>query len=300
MKDKKEAIIRPNVPLANNVDFETYDLTPLDTFGKNILIKFSSRKPFFNKKRKTPDQVIEYKPRNHRAGLGCDINNDSINFHVRNQHTNHNQIDNYYGTKIKITGGRHEGLKGHIVEEIKGEDINIYFKHNKYLNIQLKNSKEIIKIKSKYILIRCKHHEPKNHINYSSKQQTIPLINKELNEIIPSKDRLKWIQQGLLVRIINKESQYYNSKVRVEDIIDDYSFSIITNDNVIHNDFKETDCETVIPQINNDVIILSADIKGQLGKLIERNKKTNNVYVQVYDDLSIIQLTQDDICSFKK
>lgn len=303
--DNGTTMIKSNITLAENVDFDTYDLTPLDSFGKNILMKFSLKESssLVGNKRKAPEKVIEYKPRNHRSGLGYDVtkeNNDDVNSNNNhNKSIQNNQMDNYYGRKIKIIGGRHEGLKGIIVEEIKCEDINRYFKHNKYTRIQLNNSRETTKIKSKYIKLRSKHNEQNEHQNTEQEGNKREKYDSNKYSHL-KKEKLKWIQQGLIVRIIKKESQYYNTKVKVEDVIDDYTFSIITNNNVIYNDFQETDCETVIPQVNSDVVILSSEIKGQLGKLIERNKRENKVFVQVYDDLSIIELTQDDICLFKK
>ena len=81
--------------------------------------------------------------------------------------------------------------------------------------------------------------------------------------------------------------------------MDEYSFSLLTNDNTLHMEFTEDDCETVIPKINEDIIILTGEYKGKLAKLLERDKKNNIVNVQLFEDISqIIQLSQDDICMF--
>ena len=45
-----------------------------------------------------------------------------------------------------------------------------------------------------------------------------------------------------------------------------------------------------------EVIILKGSNRGEIAKLLERDKKKNKVVLQVLEDLSIVELTQDD-CS---
>lgn len=61
------------------------------------------------------------------------------------------------------------------------------------------------------------------------------------------KRRIAWIQPNLRVRIINKKSQFYNSKVLIHDIIDSSSFTVITENQQIVEHLREKDLETVIP-----------------------------------------------------
>ena len=79
--------------------------------------------------------------------------------------------------------------------------------------------------------------------------------------------------------------------------MDEYSFSILTCDNVLHTSFIENDIETVLPKISNDVLILTGEHKNKIAKLLLRDKKQNKVNVQLLDDLSLVELTQDDVCA---
>ena len=126
-----------------------------------------------------------------------------------------------------------------------------------------------------------------NRNNHSNKNQNNININKD-------KVKIEWLKQGIIVRIIDENSKYYKTKAIVEDILNEKDFSLLMNDNTINIDFSEEDLETVIPNIGEKVLILD---KNQKGKLIERNKKENKVIVQIFNDLSLVELTQDDICS---
>ena len=67
------------------------------------------------------------------------------------------------------------------------------------------------------------------------------------------------------------------------------------NDNTLNNEFTEDDCETYIPKLNENVLILSGEYENKKGKLIFRDKNKDIVNVLLYDDLINITLTQDDI-----
>jgi hypothetical protein len=114
---------------------------------------------------------------------------------------------------------------------------------------------------------------------------------------------LKWVIPNIKVRIISKkrlEGKYYNTKAFVNDIIDAYNFTVVTNDGQVHSDFKEKDLETIIPKLNEDVIILSGENKGEVGKLLSRDKKNDKVIVQLYTDMNIVNLSQDEITEICK
>ena len=158
-------------------------------------------------------------------------------------------------------------------------------KNNNFEQIHYKNDK-IIK----------KSNEPINLIenNILNKNNGKKIIENNINKDNKNKINIEWIKQGIIVRIIDKNSKYYNTKAVVDDILNEKDFSLIMNDKTINIDFSEEDLETVIPKIGEKVLILD---KNQIGKLIERNKKENKVVVQNFNDLSIVELTQDDICS---
>ena len=71
-------MINPKKELAENIDLSTYETTPIESYGLKMLQKMSSNNNTnINRKRKAPE-VIEYKPRNHRSGLGFEMDRTKI------------------------------------------------------------------------------------------------------------------------------------------------------------------------------------------------------------------------------
>ena len=223
--------IKKKIKIAKNNELSIYDTIPIENYGTNLLKKMNIDNKMLNKKRKN-NQIIEFKIRNNRNGLGFNLNENNNSEKIQNKN---NKI-------------------------IQNNNKSINQKENDILN---KNEKKFF-------------------------------IEDNINKDNKNKINIEWIKQGIIVRIINKNSKYYKTKAIVDDILNEKDFSLIMNDKTINIDFSEEDLETVIPEIGEKVLILD---KNQIGKLIERNKKENKVIVQNFNDLSIVELTQDDICS---
>ena len=223
--------IKKKIKIVKNNELSIYDTIPIENYGSNLLKKMNIDNKMLNKKRKN-NQIIEFKIRNNRNGLGFNLNEN-------------NNFEKIQNKNDKI---------------IQNNNKSIIQKENDILN---KNEKKIF-------------------------------IEDNINKGNKNKINIEWIKQGIIVRIINKNSKYYKTKAIVDDILNEKDFSLIMNDKTINIDFSEEDLETVIPEIGEKVLILD---KNQIGKLIERNKKENKVIVQNFNDLSIVELTQDDICS---
>lgn len=111
-------------------------------------------------------------------------------------------------------------------------------------------------------------------------------------------DALKWVHPSIRVRVISKDykdGRFYNVKGIVTDLLDIYTFSLTTPSREILEDLTEVDVETVMPELNKTVLVLSGEYKASRATLIERNKRLNQVRVQLHDTLEIITLTQDDV-----
>lgn len=275
-------MINPFKKLAEDINIETYNETPIESYGMNILKKMSnnSKNNNLNRKRKPPD-VIEFKPRNHRSGLGYEIDSKIIN------KANEASLISYYGVLVKVTKGKYKGQKGKIISLEKSDSFSHLLSENDYLMVQLETNAQKIQIETSNIE-KCEEIQQEN-IN---KQNTHTQTN--------TKVKLTWLTLGITVRIINSSSKYYNTKAKVEDIYDLYTFALLTQDGTLHTEFNENDLETVIPKIGEDAMIISGEHKGEIGKLLYRDKKQNIVNIQLFDDLSVITLTQDDVCMLSK
>jgi len=119
------------------------------------------------------------------------------------------------------------------------------------------------------------------------------------NDEIKNK-QITWIQNGLIVRVINKKlgNEYYLQKGYVYDIVSPFEFLLKMNENDNSRILKchEEDVETVIPKNGNIVVILNGEFKGQKATLINTKKNTTKAICQLQSELDIIELGFNDIC----
>jgi hypothetical protein len=319
--------IKGDFKIAQDINLEDYDKISVDTFGKEMLYKmgWKDNTPL---KKDGPIKPIELKARSAGLGLGADP------LIVKKTTSDKNEIMKnhcHYGTKVKITHGKHKGLKAKIIERDIGGDLDKFLKESKYVNVELKINKDVVKVQSEFIKIRSKGKDkekdkkknkslsPSNRNNKSRSRSRNRSKEKEKSQILNSKNNtksinlipitthtpnnkltpLKWVHPNILVRIISKETKFYNRKGIITDLLDLFNFSIfLLDDKTLHTEFSENDIETVIPKTYEDIIILNKEHRGEKAKLILRDKKTNKVSVQLYSDLSIVELTQDDVAAY--
>lgn len=273
-------MINPFKKIAEDINIETYKETPIESYGMNILKKMSNNSKNNNLNRKrNPPNVIEFKPRNHRSGLGYEIDSKIVN------KNNQASLISYYGVLVKITKGKYKGQKGKIISLEKSDSFSHLLSENEHLMVQIETNSQKIQIETSNIE-KCEEIQQENANKH----------NTQANRKI----KLTWLTLGITVRIIETSSKYYNTKAKVEDIYDLYTFALLTNDGTLHTEFSENDLETVIPKIGEDAMIIAGDHKGEIGKLLYRDKKQNIVNIQLFDDLSVITLTQDDVCMLSK
>ena len=284
-------MINPKRKLVKNITNETYNKTPIENFGEKLFEKMSKNKNTnLSRKRKSPSEIKEIIPRNNKYGLGYHPEED-INKNLK-------EPISFYGIKIKIIKGKFKNLTGKILNTNKYYSFNDLIKNNENIEIQLDLNAQKLYIENNIIIQITENDVIENDKNIKLEESFNSNSYKEENL---EKTKLEWIQEGIIIRIIKEDSKYYNTKAKVENLMDEYSFCLLTNDNTLHMEFTEEDCETVIPKINEDIIILTGEYKGKLAKLIHRDKKNNIVNVQLYEDISqIIKLTQDDICMINK
>ena len=90
---------------------------------------------------------------------------------------------------------------------------------------------------------------------------------------------------GLIVRFVSKKAydgKLYNKKLRIVDVYDKYTFSAVPIDNPqrVYDDLREKDLETVIPKnTEEEVMVLRGEFKRNTGKIIEMDKKRDEVIV---------------------
>lgn len=282
-----------NVKIAEDINETAYNQISVESFGELMLegMKKASQNNYLNNKRKAPE-LIEFEVRNSRRGLGY------VDEEEEEKKKNFKEPKSFYGENIKIIDGEFKGKMGKILMTKKYLSFKDFLNDNDRVLIELNINGQKLEIKNSLIELvpydlilkekKLKEKE-KSHNNSQKDEQN---VKKEIK-----KEKLKWIKPNIIIRIIKENSKYYNTKAKVEDILSEDTFSLITNDNTFHTEFSENDCETYIPKLNNIVLILNGEYENKRGILLLRNKSKDIVNVQLLDDLTTVILTQDDICA---
>ena len=265
--------------IADDISEDVYQKISIESFGQMMLNNMKKTSiNFLNQKRK-PQELIEFKIRNTKGGLGYKEEEKKIK-------DGKIETFSFYGKSISIEKGEFKGHKGKILLTGKYETFKQLIEENDYVLIELDINGQKHEINNSYIkLIDEKEEKEIKEINNENK-------NKEIK-----REKIQWIKPNIIVRIIDENSKYYNTKAKVEDIISDDTFSLLMNDNTLNNEFTEESCETYIPKLNEIVLILSGEYENKKGKLIFRDKKKDIVNILLCDDLITITLSQDDICA---
>jgi hypothetical protein len=240
---------------------------------------------FINQKRK-PQELIEFKIKNTKGGIGYDEEEEKK---IKDGKV---ETFSFYGKSISIEKGEFKGHKGKILLTGKYETFKQLIEENDYILIELDINGQKHEIKNSYIKIIDESKKEKE-----KKEENNDHIKKENKNNEIKREKIKWIKPNIIIRIINENSKYYNTKAKVEDIISEDTFSLLMNDNTLNYDFTEDNCETYIPKLNEIVLILNGEYENKKGKLIFRDKKKDIVNVLLCDELITVTLTQDDICA---
>ena len=272
--------------IADDISFDAYQKISIESFGKMMLNNMKKTSVnFINQKRK-PQELIEFKIKNTKGGIGYDEEEEKK---IKDGKV---ETFSFYGKSISIEEGEFKGHKGKILLTGKYETFKQLIEENDYILIELDINGQKHEIKNSYIKIIDESKKEKE-----KKEENNDHIKKENKNNEIKREKIKWIKPNIIIRIINENSKYYNTKAKVEDIISEDTFSLLMNDNTLNYDFTEDNCETYIPKLNEIVLILNGEYENKKGKLIFRDKKKDIVNVLLCDELITVTLTQDDICA---
>jgi hypothetical protein len=70
----------------------------------------------------------------------------------------------------------------------------------------------------------------------------------------------------------------------------------MSNGQVIH--VAERHLETALPKVGGSACILSGEQKYAKGRLLERDSKANKGVVQVFEDMSVVTMSLDDMAEW--
>ena len=277
--------------IAEDITEEAYQKISIESFGKMMLNNMKKTSiSLLNKKRK-PQELIEFPIKHTKVGLG---------YIEEEKKYKDGKVEtfSFYGQNVLIEKGEFKGQKGKILLDKKYETLNQLIKENEYILIELDINGQKHEIKNNFIkIIKDSKKEEKEKIEKKEENSSNIEKNDENKKEEIKREKIQWIKPNIIIRIIDENSKYYNTKAKVEDIISEDTFSLLTNDNTLHTEFTEENCETYIPKLNETVLILNGEYENKKGKLIFRDKNKDIVNVLLFDDLVNVTLTQDDICA---
>jgi len=293
--EKSDSVLRFNKAVKIGPE-TTYANVPVSSFGEMLLRKLGWKEGhgLGKSNKKGLVQPIEFIPRHQRLGLGAraiptmKIRGGDKGLREGSEKGKLNSSNYKYldekikdrtkpGTEVVINKGKYEGMYGRVL----GYDEN----SETILCVELLANDQKIKIHKDDVSIPV-NEEKKNSPKEKHKRD---------------KAKLKWVLPGILVRVISKDyagGKYYNRKLGVEDVPDKWSFVLVTESGNFLENLMEDDIETVMPQLMEDVIIVKGKNRGEVGKLLIRDKKKDEVRIQLYDNSDIVyKCTQDDCCA---
>lgn len=263
---KQEDEQKKPAPFAAKIgEATTYDRIDIKNFGKSVLTKLGWRE-------QEDKSMLEGKfdkkllPRQSRLGLGAKP--------LSREEAKKKYGKNYIvpepdesdmlkmGNLVKIIGGQHEGLFAKVISSAKSLD-----DQDEYISVELTKSQAVLQIKRKRL-------EKTTTEQQFEKKREVKQESKE-------KKPLKWIKEGLVVRIVSKSYQdgkFYNMKVRITSIVDQFEFIGACSDHIL-TDLREKHLQTVIPSTQGQIMVLRGKLEGELATVMSKDKKRERVTV---------------------
>lgn len=88
--------------------------------------------------------------------------------------------------------------------------------------------------------------------------------------------------------MIDNTSQLYLKKVEITEITDEYSFECRTGEGKIITNLNERQIQTVIPGVDEEVIVVRGEKRGVRGLVKIVNKKDKKVIIQTLEELETL------------
>uniref|UniRef100_A0A673GEP9 G-patch domain and KOW motifs-containing protein n=1 Tax=Sinocyclocheilus rhinocerous TaxID=307959 RepID=A0A673GEP9_9TELE len=119
----------------------------------------------------------------------------------------------------------------------------------------------------------------------------------------PSPPAPSWLQRDLHVRFIDKAfkgGKYYNSKMRVEDVLTPHTCVCRTEEGRLLDDIRQKMLETIVPKNDSDyIMVVLGEHRGQVGRILKRDREKCRAMVQLdRHEEQVFALDYDAICRY--
>ncbi|KAJ8259254.1 hypothetical protein COCON_G00182660 [Conger conger] len=142
-------------------------------------------------------------------------------------------------------------------------------------------------------------HLKRKHQEWSGeREKPLPVKEPRLPPPTPS-----WLQRDLRVRFIDKAfkgGKYYNSKMRIEDVLSPDTCVCRTEEGRLLDDVKQRMLETVVPRKDSDfIMVVQGKHRGQVGRILQRDREKAQAMVQLErDEERVHTLDYDSVCHY--
>ncbi len=114
-------------------------------------------------------------------------------------------------------------------------------------------------------------------------------------------DQLRWLRQGIRVRIISKTIGGENAYLQKGDVLDIYgsnlaSIRLLASGAIIEG-VQQQHLETVLPSVGMMCLVLTGTYKGLTARLLEKRKDEQKVVLEMQEDLSVVVVGMEEVAA---
>ena len=301
----KRIDLHDDLPDAPRAEFVS---TPLEDFAEKLLNYMGKGDKTIGTEARRPIKPVQFNPRPENLGLGAipkkevmdKIKNGQIVSdkdlrskayrsvsYIGQESGPRDQPGMKYGDHVRVLVGKYEGLCGIVVEYDEEED--------RCCTVQLDINKKNVTVLTKQIeKLDNNQLQKETEVNKES-----GLKEEEKEE--KKRKKIRWILPGIRLQVVSKKyrgGRYFEEIGRVEDVLDERSFTFITMKGEMLEDLEEKHLETIMPKVGEKIMVLKGENRGSVGVLHELKKKENKLVVRIERNvLEYVDYALDDCCS---
>jgi len=269
-KYRRDVSLRPD-----ESTLEDYERIPIESFGRALLMGMGWTE---NDARFPKAHLPDARP--HLAGLGANFVNVPL--------------------PGKSNGNSASALKEKVSEKRPREESN---------EISAKKSTEIVSgdhvrvidgdYKGETGLIMSVHRDGQDIYFKIAISDTKVIKIWEDDVAVEIRNEKSWLQPHLRVKIIDKAlGKHYKKKCVIQDIIAGGKCIVKTDDGRAVEGLRKHQLQTCVPSVNERVLVVLGEHRGEAGRVLEKNSEKDKVVVQIEHDMEARVFNFDDVCEF--
>uniref|UniRef100_A0A7S0RN92 G-patch domain-containing protein n=1 Tax=Pyramimonas obovata TaxID=1411642 RepID=A0A7S0RN92_9CHLO len=319
--------------LPDHCDEEGYESMPIEMFGEAMLrgMGWEEGKPL-GKNAKGIITPVEYVPRQQLLGLGAApaapketkkrfiksgesrVQADLVlptgpDGKVRHLRTLDEKLVErekpgvHAGKVMVIVAGPHRGMLAKVLSLQKPSSEG----RSERATVLLSHSDETIQVRSKELADKDTPTAEEARAELGGKKKKserrdVPKAAAPSSDRAPKDTGPTWLVTRINVKIVSKTlegGRFYLKKGEIVDVTGRYSCSVLLEQTgkVVH-DIAQRHLETALPKSGGRILVVSGKLKGQRGKLIERNSAREEGSIQLNEDFSFHTLPLDSIAEY--